>query len=286
MDPDMIKNRLNDLLQDYPQLKIRSYFTELNDIKSSFSILFILLQAIITLFFIIAITNTINIVNLDLLSRIKDFTLFEINGMTRRDLIKLLLFEYGSNLIRAVVCIFISSYLLSYIIRTFLGDEYMIFVNARAIIYRIINNQYEVLVQTRNKPNEPNFFELPGGQINEYESIIDALKREVKEETGLDIYYIENLKTKILVEGGENDFTIECIKPFAVYQTLKGPVDSFGVFFKCMSKGEICKNGDMSLNPQWMNKKDLDLLLTNDKAFSPIDKAAVIMFFEELNADI
>ena len=116
VDANMIKNRLNNLLQDYPQLRIRSYFTELNDIRSSFSILFILLQVIIALFFIIAITNTINIVNLDLLSRIRDFTLLEINGMTRRDLIKLLLFEYGSNLIKAVVCIFISSYLISYII--------------------------------------------------------------------------------------------------------------------------------------------------------------------------
>lgn len=40
----------------------------------------------------------------------------------------------------------------------------MIYVNARAIIYRVINNQYEILVQTRNKPNEPNYLELPGGQ--------------------------------------------------------------------------------------------------------------------------
>ena len=162
----------------------------------------------------------------------------------------------------------------------------MIFVNARAIIYRIINNKYEVLIQTRNKPNEPMFYELPGEQINEYESIINALAREVKEETGLEIDYIDNLDSKIIIENGVNDFTVECIKPYAVYQTLKGPVDSFGVYFKCMTKGDILKKGDMTLNPHWISIKDLEIMIDKKKVFSPIDKAVIKMYISELKKDI
>ncbi|WP_235441385.1 NUDIX domain-containing protein [Paenibacillus sp. IHB B 3415] len=34
-------------------------------------------------------------------------------------------------------------------------------------------------------------FELPGGRIEPFESLIQALIREVKEETGLDVYEID-----------------------------------------------------------------------------------------------
>lgn len=34
----------------------------------------------------------------------------------------------------------------------------MIYVNARTIIERTINNTKEILIQTRNKDNEPNWY--------------------------------------------------------------------------------------------------------------------------------
>lgn len=59
-----------------------------------------------------------------------------------------------------------------------------------AIIEKIINNEKYILIQTRQKENgaETNgMLEVPAGKIREYENIFEALRREVREETGLTI---------------------------------------------------------------------------------------------------
>src|SRR5512141_2952858 len=97
-------------------------------------------------------------------------------------------------------------------------------VNARALIERVKNDQVELLIQFRNKPYEGStLLELPGGRVEEFESLVDALRREVHEETGLELIQIEGLETRIETKGV--DTNVECIQPFAAYQTLHGPVD-------------------------------------------------------------
>nr|WP_231575432.1 NUDIX hydrolase [Paenibacillus sp. FSL P4-0081] len=85
-------------------------------------------------------------------------------------------------------------------------------------------------------------FELPGGRIGPFESLIQALIREVKEETGLDVYEIEGNETRIDTLGINPEFDVECLQPFAAYQTVKGPVDSIGYYFRCKAKGERATN--------------------------------------------
>jgi 8-oxo-dGTP pyrophosphatase MutT (NUDIX family) len=85
----------------------------------------------------------------------------------------------------------------------------MFFVNSRAIIERSPNGTIEIVVQTRNKPDEPQKIELPGGRIEPFESLIQALIREVKEETGLDVIEIEGENTRIDTAGIDPNFEVE-----------------------------------------------------------------------------
>ncbi len=107
--------------------------------------------------------------------------------------------------------------------------------NCRAIIERDDPGGKEILVQQRNKPYEGHTrVELPGGRVEEFESLIATLRREVREETGLVLTYIEGQEGRI--ETNATDSNVECLQPFAAYQTLHGPVDSLGLYFLCRAE--------------------------------------------------
>jgi 8-oxo-dGTP diphosphatase len=127
----------------------------------------------------------------------------------------------------------------------------MIFYNCRAIIERNGPGGKEILIQQRNKPYEGHTrMELPGGRVEEFESLIDTLRREVREETGLELTYIEGEKARIETKG--TDTNVECLQPFAAYQTLHGPVDSFGLYFLCHAEGQLLETGDKTRELRWM----------------------------------
>jgi 8-oxo-dGTP pyrophosphatase MutT (NUDIX family) len=148
------------------------------------------------------------------------------------------------------------------------------YVNARAIIEREFSDRQEILLQTRNKPNELQQLELPGGQVDEFESLVQALRREVQEETGLVITHIEGLDTLVVDEGLRSQ--VECIRPFAVYQTLNGPVDSMGVYFRCQAKGRLLSEGDGTKAPHWVSVQQLRMLLESyPEAFGWVDRAGI-----------
>lgn len=161
----------------------------------------------------------------------------------------------------------------------------MFFVNSRAIIERVVNGVREIVVQTRNKPGEAASIELPGGRIEPYESFAAALIREVNEETGLDVVAIEGEEMRVTTTGINPGFEVECIRPFAVYQTLSGPFDSVGAYFRCKVKGELLTSGDDTKNPRWVAVDEVSRWMEEDPLqFSNVDRAGIMFYLKALVA--
>lgn len=129
------------------------------------------------------------------------------------------------------------------------------YVNARAIIERETAGGTEILLQFRERPGELRRWELPGGRLEEYEPILTGLAREVMEETGLAVTEIAGAGSR--VEWTGTAATVECLVPYFVYQTLKGPVDSVGFYFRCRAGGDLTTAGDGASGHRWFPLADL-----------------------------
>ena len=154
----------------------------------------------------------------------------------------------------------------------------MIHVNVRGFVVRESENGKQLIIQLRKRAGEREVYELPGGRINEYEKIVDGLRREIMEETGLKVKTICGEQDSIISTG--SSFSMECIKPYASYQTIEGPVDSFGIYFLCEAEGEPQKAGDDSEDVHWAGLDEVRKLI-DEKRFSEIDLPAVLMFFRD-----
>ena len=156
-------------------------------------------------------------------------------------------------------------------------ESQKIYVNARALIVRQNDGVTELLLQTRNKMGQRRTKELPGGQVEPFESFYDALKREIKEETGLTITSVRDQEARF--ETDNSGKRVECFQPYAVYQTLEGPVDSMGVFFLCEAEGGLLELGDDTLAIGWTTLEHIQTLLNDDAhQFSWVDEAALRLF--------
>jgi len=72
-------------------------------------------------------------------------------------------------------------------------------VAGKAIIRK--NNKILLLQRSHESGHDPGLWELPGGKIDYGENLVDALKREVKEEVGVDIKVGRPFKTWHFIKG-------------------------------------------------------------------------------------
>lgn len=145
-----------------------------------------------------------------------------------------------------------------------------------AIIEKIIDGEKNILLQTRQKSgggDTNGMLELPAGKIREYEDVFSALRREVREETGLTItkIYGEELlrSTKI---GAVKTISYE---PFCITQNISGAYSIILNTFVCEAEGEPLNATDETQNIGWINIAEVSRI---------IEKEPERMFFMHLNA--
>jgi 8-oxo-dGTP diphosphatase len=124
------------------------------------------------------------------------------------------------------------------------------YVNSRALIERESVEGRELLLQVRDRPGESRRLELPGGQVELFEPLLQALAREVREETGLTVTEVLDATDRVV--STQDGFTVECMTPFCAYQTTQGPIDSVGFYFRCHAEGELLERGDGAYGHRWM----------------------------------
>ena len=134
-----------------------------------------------------------------------------------------------------------------------------------AIIEKIVNNEKYILIQTRQKEDgaETNgMLEVPAGKIREYENIFEALKREVKEETGLTITKILGEDRQISNLIGDNE--VISYTPYCVTQNLSGAYSIILNTFLCEAEGELLTETNESQNIHWIKIEELKKILKNN----------------------
>ncbi|OGY50644.1 MAG: hypothetical protein A3J59_01435 [Candidatus Buchananbacteria bacterium RIFCSPHIGHO2_02_FULL_56_16] len=136
-----------------------------------------------------------------------------------------------------------------------------------AILIRKRDEKTEVFLQKRWKPRvSPTYsgmIEIPAGGIRAYENVYDALKREVKEECGLEIVRVVEDYQSSVKEPRKHDRAF-VFKPFICQQVLEtnGGLSWVGFVFFCEVTGEVSINPAEAKDPQWVTIAQLKKLVS------------------------
>jgi 8-oxo-dGTP pyrophosphatase MutT (NUDIX family) len=146
-----------------------------------------------------------------------------------------------------------------------LNDEKLYIPFVGAIIERASETgKKEILVQIRKKSSDKKYsgcFEIPGGKLRAFEDIYVTLRREVKEECGLDLTFIKNEDHRLDNKNKEDTSTI--IEPFCVTQMIEGPF--IGFIFLCKASGTPSQFTGESENAKWVDIEELKYIIENSQ---------------------
>lgn len=150
-----------------------------------------------------------------------------------------------------------------------------------AIIRKEMNGEKYLLVQERQKEDskENGMLEVPAGKIREYENIFTALRREVWEETGLQITKIEGeeLVQSSVINGNQ----IISFQPYYVTQNLSGIYSIVLNTFLCEAEGILAKETDETQNIRWEKESWVkQMLIDHPESFFLMHINALKKYFE------
>ncbi|MCR4322914.1 MAG: NUDIX domain-containing protein [Candidatus Azambacteria bacterium] len=130
------------------------------------------------------------------------------------------------------------------------------YVTAKVSVNCIIVKDGKVLLVQQNRPEDVRGkWSVPGGKVNQEETFEDAVKREVKEETGLNVIGSERLS----------------IKQEKPHQTVKH-------IFKVEAEGEVVFPEDELMDAKWFSPEEIRKI--KDQLRKPWVLEAIEEYFE------
>jgi ADP-ribose pyrophosphatase/8-oxo-dGTP diphosphatase len=142
---------------------------------------------------------------------------------------------------------------------------------AGGIIENIVDGEVFILLQERCKGNklEDGLLEIPAGKIREFENIYDCLRREIFEETGLEVTYIQGENEAVTTI--HNGYKVLNYTPFSCAQNVDGDYPIMVQVFICRTSGKELTESNESRNIRWVSLDDLrNMLSDNEDAFYPM----------------
>lgn len=140
------------------------------------------------------------------------------------------------------------------------------------IIEKSLDGIDYILIQDRvkqDKPLEKGLIEIPAGKVREYENVFSCLRREIKEETGLDVVQIEGESESFTYKS--NGYEVLSYNPFNCSQNIDGYYPIMVQVFICKVKGELLEYTSETKNVRWISLEELNKLLeSNEKVFYPM----------------
>ncbi|MGE5652714.1 MAG: NUDIX hydrolase [Bacillota bacterium] len=140
------------------------------------------------------------------------------------------------------------------------------------IIERRVDGVDHILVQDRFKedaPLEQGLIEIPAGKVRQYENVFECLRREIKEETGLEIVEIlgeQDSEVTVL-----NGYRVVNYTPFNSSQNTDGYYPIMVQTFICRAQGDLLIDSNETKNLRWISLTELSSLLNEqESSFYPM----------------